>query len=643
MIAAVSRARQRSADQRGFTLIELLVVIIILGIISAVVVFGVRGTGDKGQQAALDTDFRTIQTAQEAYCAKFGHYAPSTEELADKRFLGEASVLHEVRPAAGSCGKGETLDKPSGYRLVCKDERCTRAETTKEVRFTGGVDGYPSPFTYDRGGHYVQMLMIYDTLLWKDATGDPIPWLARELPTVTDGGRTYTFKLRSGVKWHDGMPFAAGDVKFTFDYYKRLVAEKKLPATVIAPPLPTITSVNVIDPLTVEFNLSSPAATFLQFGAAGGVPIAPEHIWKDIDDPRGLQDNTKLVGTGPYRLTNRNGGNYDFTAFDDYFLGAPKVKKLTYRVQGNNLDALRRGVVDQAGLPPGARPSLVQEFQNDPAYQVLEAPPGSSTTQLNFNHAQAPFNDPNFRKAVAYAINRQGLVGTLFSGNGRPGNPGWIPPGTDFHNPAAEQYPFSVDTANTLLDSNGYDARAGDGVRIGPRGQRMEFNLTVAEAGPVPTLLVDALGQIGIKLNVDPVGTALNSRISAGTVGMYLIGSGGLNSDLGVDYLRLVYHTNANLIQRALNYDNPALNPKLDAQLAELDPDARRGIAFEIQEMIADDVPLLPLFYPNTYTASRRAVFDNWYFTPGGVGGVVPTVVNKHILVTGRQAGGLPG
>ncbi len=137
----------------------------------------------------------------------------------------------------------------------------------------------------------------------------------------------------------------------------------------------------------------------------------------------------------------------------------------------------------------------------------------------------------------------------------------------------------------------------------------------------------------------------LAGRINAGagsTLGMYLIGSGGLNSDLGADYPRLVYRTGATLQQRALNYSNPSLDTKLDNQLAELNVATRKQIVSDIQKQIADDVPLLPLVLPNSYTISRKAAFDKWYYTPGGIGGVVPSVLNKHVFITGQQVGGLP-
>ena len=122
-------------------------------------------------------------------------------------------------------------------------------------------------------------------------------------------------------------------------------------------------------------------------------------------------------------------------------------------------------------------------------------------------------------------------------------------------------------------------------------------------------------------------------------VELSLIGSGGMNSDLAPDYLRLVYNSKTRLAQHAQGYVNPEVDDLTQRQLATLDEGERKKIVARAQELIARDVPILPLLYPDSYTMFRKATFDQWYVTPGGVAGVVPTANNKQAFVTGTKTG----
>ena len=214
--------------------------------------------------------------------------------------LGAAGVL-----VLGACANGDDERDPGTQR----DTGGGLAPAPRPVlRLSGGNQGFPSPFGYQRGGGYIQASYLYDTLLWKDSTGEVLPWLAAALPRRSADARMYTFDLRDNIRWHDGRPLTAEDVVFTFQYFAAQREAGKLSQQIIVEPVPDIAEVRATGPRTVEFRLNAPVATFLQFGGAGAVPIVPKHIWSGIDNASMASDTQLLVGSGPYRLESYSRG-----------------------------------------------------------------------------------------------------------------------------------------------------------------------------------------------------------------------------------------------------------------------------------------------------------------------------------------------
>jgi len=505
------------------------------------------------------------------------------------------------------------------------------------IRLAGGDQGFPSPFAYRRGPGYVQASYLYDTLLWTDSTGEFIPWLASSYQQSPDG-RRYTFELRDNVKWHDGRPFSADDVAFTFQYFQ---SQRLSPQVIVQPGAEGgRVEVRATGPRTVELNLPQPSATFVDFVAAA-LPIVPRHIWSSIPDASAATDPKVLVGTGPYRLESYSQGQgaYAYNANEEYFLGRPFVKRLENRPVGDPLAALQAGGID-AGGRPGLRPEALGPFQNDPSFEILKGQVGDIMTALYWNLGRGgPLADARFRQACAKAIDREDLVKRLFGGNGTPGNPGWIPPTDGFFAPV-EQYRFDPAGANRMLDDAGYRRPSPDGVRQAPDGRPLRFSLLVSnEPGPpVADVLVRALKAVGVELTPQPVDSpTLNQRVLSGDTEMSIIGSGGLNGY--PDYLRRTYSSKTRNTQHAQGYANPEVDALCGQQLVTLDETERKRIVARIQEAIARDLPLLPLYYPDNFYIFKKPVFDQWYFTPGGFAGNIPVAANKQALVTGVKTG----
>lgn len=535
----------------------------------------------------------------------------------------------------GACGSTKT--QTSGGALGCTvNQPCTRPT----IRQDSGVgSGFPSPFAYQFGAAgYYSVVLLYDTLLWTDQTGKFLPWLASSYTTSPDG-LTWTFQLRNNVRWSDGQPFTADDVVFTFDYYAAHAATLAA-ATIGVPPIPV--QAVATTPSTVVVRLSSPIATF-GWDVAASLPIAPKHVWSSITDPRGAQDTKLLVGTGPYQLSSFSNteGTALFTARDDYFLGRPFVERLPTAPVTDELQALLANQIDVGGTSPGGvRPDALAPFRSDPTYGVQQAP-ASFTTTLRWNLARGgALADVRFRQACAMAVDTKSMVTRLLGGQGTPGNAGFINPADPYYTPVP-QYPFDPARARSLLDQAGYRMGSG-GVRQGPDGKPLSFELVVTSQSPAAgELVISYLSAVGVKLT--PKETDVLTYFSVIPKGSYEMAVGFDGGNIGdPDLLRQHFSSTvapSNFNTSGSGYVNPTLDRLAQQQLTTLDPTARRPIVNQIQQIVAQDIPILALYYPNTYTVWRRSVFDDWGNVPANVDGGPTYNSDKHSFIFGVTTG----
>ncbi len=547
----------------------------------------------------------------------------------DRRTFLTASMGAAGALALGSCTSSDDGARPGGGASAGPPARPT-------LRLPGGTFGFPSPFGYIAGLGYFRMSFLYDTLLWKDASGELLPWLAQDF-TASDDGLTYTFQLRDDVQWHDGRPLTPEDVAFTFGYF----AANTFSFLLSVQPQ-GIAEVRPVGGRSVEFRLERPAVTFLE-RVAGAVAIAPQHIWSSISDPAKAQDIGLLVGTGPYRLESLSEaeGTLLYTANDDYFLGAPFVERIEMAPVGDQSlavlgDQLDVGEVSQVG------PDALLPFQDEATFGTLTNS-GGFAYPLYWNLSRGgALADVAFRRACARAIDRSVLVERI-GGAGLPGNPGFLPPEHPFH-VDVEQYPFDLDASNQLLDEAGY-ARGPTGVRLGPDGQPLRFTLVAAtENAAIGELVIAALQLVGVEVMpqfLDFIGVV--QAVSNGNYDMVITfypGPSGLSAESDPDYLRTIYSSRVpETAVTVRGYENSELDELLEQQLVEQDEGQRAAILARVQEIIARDLPVLPLYYTTQFLIFRKAAFDDWYYTPGGFASGIEQPYNKHVLITGRQTG----
>lgn len=539
-----------------------------------------------------------------------------------------AVVLVAVALAATACGTTTTQTVPSTQGRV------------DVVRLAGGSLGYPSPYAYNKGPGLAMANLSFDTLLWKDGSGQMIPWLATSWEQGA-GGTEWRFTLRDGVMWHDGQPLTAEDVAFTFEYVTTGAGRTALGVIGQVP----VKEAVVEGPGVVVLKLERPFAPF-EDAVAGRVPIVPRHVWQGVEDPAKFRDPSALVGTGAYRLAafDETAGTYQYVADEGFWGGPPHVKRIEFVPTTNELASLRRGELDAAwgfsggGAVPDA---AIAPFESDPRFGTIEAP-GESNTALHFNlTAGAPYDDKAFRQAVAYAVDRTDMVKRLLLGRGEVGSTGNLAPSHPMVVPGLPTYARDVAKAGSLLDGIGIRDTNGDGLRDLPDGSTFRPELLVASGNIQPAeLMKEYLRDVGLDLQITAVDQASHdSAAAAGNYRMALVGYGGMGGDPDWLRQRISARVQSRAFLRVHGYDNPDFESAAARQVVTTDPQERLALVHAMQRALAEDLPLLSLYLGTRMTIFNQTVFGAWYYTPGAVFGLYPHPLNKHSVITGKTTG----
>jgi peptide/nickel transport system substrate-binding protein len=489
----------------------------------------------------------------------------------------------------------------------------------------GGYWGHPSPFGFNRGPGYMRASLAFDTLIWRDASGKTIPWLATDW-SRSDDGLTWTFTLRDGVRWQDGQPLTSDDVAFSIDYYKAHPGAGWFMAQVHE-----IESATVVGENQVAVKLVRPFAPFLQT-TAEAMFIFPQHIWPEVADPQAFTEPAAFVGSGAYRLVefSQEEGTYLFEANPDFFLGSPYVRRIEFVPTSDDILALSNGDVAAFDKFGGVTEEMLAPFRQPP-FEIKQAL-GEWGMFLYFNlEKDTPLRDVHVRQAIAHAVDRQAMVDRVLFGFGGPGHPGFLPPANRFCNLDVPQYPHDLDKARALLQEAGYDgtpvqlAYSPDWLMASPRV------VEIIEAG---------LTEAGITLKTVPMDQAtIDAAATEGSYELLVTGFGGLGGD--PDQLRRNFASSSQSrgFSRAQGYHNAEFDALAESQVSMSDPAEREAAVDEMQAILAQDLPALALYYTDRVVVYNADVFDNWYYTPGGFGGGVPTPYNKHQFIVGVPEG----
>jgi peptide/nickel transport system substrate-binding protein len=457
--------------------------------------------------------------------------------------------------------------------------------------------------------------LVYDKLAAPSPyLGNATPWLATAIVPEGTDGRTWRIQLRKGVRWHDGKPFTANDVAFTFRYYRDGIANRW---THHVSETPKLTVIEVLDSSSLRVGCAEPCPLFDKVTAADLV-ILPAHVWQSVQKPNLYRG--ALIGTGPYRVTEMASGRFlRLEANADYFAGPPKVKSIVVsfiRNPATAFAALRAGELDLVSAP--VPPELVESLARKPGLALKPAhDPPLYAIEMRLNFDRAPFSDPEFRRAVALAVRPGEILQRVVLGQGVPGS--FYPaPDSPWTEPGLRQIGDDPIAATRILDKQGFRDRDGDGLRENRDGARLQFSIKVSSSEPLhqraAQVVARQLAAAGLRVRVEVVDpTRVRALYSARHFDL-MIAEVTPHNLADPDQL-LVSIVGGYLWRAGLPH------PEMEALIAQWrvasSAEARMHAGFALQRLHGKAPVTLMLYYPRWHYAYRPKAYDQWRAIPG--------------------------
>jgi peptide/nickel transport system substrate-binding protein len=453
---------------------------------------------------------------------------------------------------------------------------------------------------FERVGILVNINM-FDSLLHKNTKLEYEPSLATSWKPLSD--TQWEFKLRRGVKFHNGETMTAEDVKYSFDRVLEPGKEKKKSPQYGN--IRAIKEVRIVAPDTIHLVTDKPFPLLLE--RLVFFPIVPrKHIEKVGDEAFGT---TAAVGTGPWKLVEWKRDQYiRLEAFDQHWRGKPAFKHLVIRAipeVSTQVAELKTGGVD---IIRNVSADLVPELRNHPQATVSSAPI-LRTHYIHFDMRSAPFEKKLVRQAANHAIDREAIVQKMMGGLGRV-VPTVVHPAAFGFDPSVTPYPFDPRKAKQLLAQAGY-----------PNGVDITLHSAFVEFRPVFEALCQMLTEVGIRTTPkmwDP-GPAWNKFLQGegkATHGYY--GSWGYYSVFDADaILHPLYHTEPGGWVGKWYIRVEGLDGLIDQARSTVDQAARKRTYAQILRLLKEEAPSLFLFHQfDTLGISRKVDYaargDEW-------------------------------
>lgn len=484
---------------------------------------------------------------------------------------------------------------------------------------------------------YTLFGLVYDSMFRLELDGSFTPILARHWQ-ASEGGRTWTFALRPGFVFHDGQPLTARDVVFSYNFYKDHPEFPLLSTYTHA-----LEQVSAPDDSTVVVRLREPVPDIqsqLVF-----LYVLPQHIWAAHAQDSHFTDE-KMTGSGPFSLKEYQADQFvRLEANQRHPLNPPQVDEVIFQTFANQdalVQALRTGQVELiTEMPNTAVAALRQEAEIQLA---IGSPQPPETTNLLINQlapehcppgstcsGHPALRDRRVRQALALAVDKKKLIEVVLLGMGTPGLT-LIPEGLGrWYNSTLQDYAFDPQQASALLDQAEYRDGDGDGVRETPDHRPLEFRFNWPSDSPAAPrtaqLLAAMWRELGVATqlqSVDP--DALTAACCPGFDYDLILWA--WDSDPDPSLLLGAMHsgripTGAN----ETGYANPEYDALYLRQAAELDPERRQQLVWEMQRLALQDVVYIVPYYAHRVQAYRTDRFTGWPAHPPKVALEHPTAL----------------
>lgn len=460
-----------------------------------------------------------------------------------------------------------------------------------------------NPLLYVNTGVETAVQFHVFSTLWQMAdTGEWIPDLAKEFPTVANSGisadgLTWTIHLRDNVKWHDGQPFTSKDVKFTYETLLNPNVAVRSRAG-----LERITALDTPDDYTVVMKLKEPYAPFPWVWQIFG--IVPEHILSKVPDINTAEFNSKPVGTGPFTFVERVAGDHiTYKAYPDYHLTGPFIETI---IQKYNTDqtvlftAFKTGEVDILDLQ-GIPPERYEEAKTLPGKKIVLSP-SPFVEFIYFNLGKPQFKDKAVRQAIYIAIDKDAWINQVYYGV-PPHTLSYLQPSHWAYNPNLKDPGYDPEKAKQMLDDAGWKVGA-DGIRE-KDGVKLAFTMSTtagAKAREQAEILVQQnLKAVGIDMQINnmPASVVWGEYTVKSQFDTLMVGwepSFGMDPDYSSRTHSKEIPVETGHGSNYVQYKNPEADKLLEDGLRETDPAKRKEIYWKLQEILLDDLPFAPIF-----------------------------------------------